>query len=166
MGACARLLPDGSIEPADEVDAKGKLNGAGGVVQGVDCFLAGLGLPTSYFLPSRAWGALIDRRFYEEISLDYPAGEHEDLPHTCFLYYLAGRVQYVNSPIVNYRFREDSISNAAWTAERVSRYEELWKNFKRNLARFGLSRYAGDSALHLISHMMWRIQKNSANEHH
>jgi glycosyltransferase involved in cell wall biosynthesis/SAM-dependent methyltransferase len=162
VGAAMRLRPDGELEPIDQADARGAANQHGGAVPKVEAFLAGFGLRDTYYLPSRAWGALIDRRFYDQASLDFPPGEHEDLGHTPFLYFLADGVEYVDLPVVNYRVREQSISNEPWSEDRILRYCDLWETIKANLARFELGAYRGAIAVQVVDHLIWRLTLNNA----
>jgi glycosyltransferase involved in cell wall biosynthesis len=163
VGACVKLMPDGELKAGDAADAEGSSNEFGGSVQGVEAFRAGLRLPRSAYLPPRAWGALIDRQFYIRAVLEFPPNEHEDLAHTPFIYYLANEVFYMREPVVTYRVRPDSISNSAWSPERILRYRDLWETFEGNIRRFGLDRHLGDAAVNLLAHMIWRIETNNAD---
>lgn len=164
VGGCVRLMANGKIQPVDHIDDRGGLNKSGGVVHGVEAFLAGVRLPNAYYLPPRAWGALIERTFYENLMLDFPSGEHEDLVHTPFLYFLADNVLYVKDIVVTYRYRDCSISNARWTPEMVRRYGDLWRNFKSIALRRGLENYLGDCAFKFIYHLIWRMRNNSFDD--
>ena len=160
VGSCAKLLPNGAFQAFDHEMDQGKVNLAGQIIRGGDAFAAGLFLPTPNYLPLRAWGMLISRSFYERMALDFPAGEHEDMAHTPFLYAAANGVQYLRDLIVAYRVREGSISNARWTVPMVERYFQLWRRMSENIERFALQEFRADAALKIVEHLFWKLQTN------
>ena len=160
VGGCAKLLPNGSFQAFDHEMDQGKANLAGQILRGADAFAAGLTLPTTNYLPLRAWGMLISRSFYERMALDFPAGEHEDMAHTPFLYAGANGVQYLRDLVVAYRVREGSISNVRWTAPMVERYFQLWRRMSENIERFALQDFRADAALKIVEHLFWKLQMN------
>ncbi|HUO11890.1 MAG TPA: glycosyltransferase [Caulobacteraceae bacterium] len=164
-GACQRLLPDGRLEAYDLLEARGCRNESGGAAKGAAAFLAGFGFRDEYFLPSRCWGALIERGFYQETALDFPEVEHEDLALMPFLYFLAGEVEYVSHVVVNYRDRPDSISNAPWSEAQVRRHLALWTCIRDRTRGLGLDAYLGDVAVTLIDHLIWRLKSNNTDAH-
>lgn len=163
VGSSEKLLLDGSIEPLDHKNARGFVNESGGIVQGLDAFLASL-YPTSHYLPMRAWGTLIERACYDEMSLEFPPGEHEDFGQTPFLYYLSGNIFYSREIVITYRFRSSSISNSSWSAGSLNRYSAIWQGFKSNMLRFSLDAHVGDAAVVFVGHMIWRMQNNGLDQ--
>ena len=135
----------------------------GSVVAGRDAFLSSLGLPDYGYVPLRAWGVLVKRSFYEEVGLDFPVGEHEDLAHTPFLYLKAGSVYYDQHIVVRFRERAGSLSKTPWPAAKLRRYANLWQEMKARLRRFEFDDLVGDSALAFASHLMWKIEINDSS---
>jgi len=160
VGSCVNLFEDGRITDRDLLDSQGSLNASGGEVKGVDAFLAGLRFPNGYYLPPRAWGALINRKYYSELGLDYPPGEHEDMGHTPFIYAMSGGVLFVNDVVVTYRIRSGSISQTPWSRGHLQRYRNLWRRFNANVQRFSLDEGLSGGTLQLAWHMLWRMQTN------
>jgi glycosyltransferase involved in cell wall biosynthesis len=168
VGGSVKLMPDRAIQPFDQKDDQNSINKSGGVVAGADAFLASLALPSPYYLPLRAWGMLVDRSLYDELALDFPPGEHEDLGHTPFLYFRSGGVLYTQNIVVTYRVRPGSISNSSWSLGTLHNYRELWRYFKASICRFGLNEHLSDAALAFTRHLIWKLQSNglhcSSNE--
>jgi hypothetical protein len=108
----------------------------------------------------RAWGALIQRDLFREAGLSFPASEHEDLSHTPFLYYVAGRVLYVPDIIITYRERSNSLSRTPWDADQSLRYAAMWRQTKATLERLELRRHLGNTALKTVEHMLMRLGNN------
>jgi glycosyltransferase involved in cell wall biosynthesis len=160
VGGSIKLMPDGTLQPSDQNDDHNSVNRTGDIVSDVDAFLAGLKLPGPYYLPLRAWGMLIERALYDELALDFPPGEHEDLGHTPFLYFQSGGVLYTQDIVVTYRIRLGSISNSPWSSGKLLRYGELWKHFKVSIFRFGLDKHLGDAALAFTRHLFWKLRDN------
>lgn len=161
VGACVNLFDDGTITDRDLADARGRLNASGGEVKGMDAFLAGLGVSTAYYLPPRACGALINRKFYNQLGLTFPSGEHEDLGFTPFIYAMSGGVLFLTDIIFTYRARSGSISHTPWTKGHLQRYRNLWRGIKANIQRFSLTEGLSSSALQMAGHMIWRMQTNN-----
>jgi glycosyltransferase involved in cell wall biosynthesis len=160
VGGSDRLLPDHSRVPFDGVYDREFEMHCNAVVRGVDAFLAGFRVAGAPYLPLRAWGALIETSLYNQLSLNFPAVEHEDLGHTPFLYYLSGGVFYVREVVVTYRLRAKSISNLPLTAAMARGQVRLWQCVKENIERFRLHKYLGDIAMKVAEHMVWRAQEN------
>jgi glycosyltransferase involved in cell wall biosynthesis len=157
-GACVNLFDDGRITDRDLADAKGSHNAEGGVVRGLEAFFAGTRISNQYYLPPRAWGSLIRRKFYDELALDFPSGEHEDMGHTPFLYALANGVWFEPTVIVTYRNRSGSISQSSWGVDRLRRYRALWRHVKTCARRFGLDEGLSANALQHAGHVLWRLE--------
>lgn len=160
VGSCATLLPDGSVEPFDRLHDERQGGRPGQRMNGEAAFLGALYMPGDGYLPMRAWGTLIARRFYERLDLAFPAAEHEDLPHTPFLYHAANGVWYEPRTVVHYRRNAAGLSRSSWSAEKLRRYAGLWQTMKANLARFGLSQYQGDAAVKYAEHLAWKLEEN------
>jgi glycosyltransferase involved in cell wall biosynthesis/SAM-dependent methyltransferase len=157
VGSCNRLMPDGSLLHHDRVHDRDRQGRPGHFVDGREAFMSTLGLPGYQYIPMRAWGSLIESAYYEELALDFPAGEHEDMPHTPFLYLQSGGVFYEEAVVVNYRERTDGLSSTPWPADKLQRYISLWQEMKSRMLRFGLADEVGDAALAFINHLMWKI---------
>lgn len=157
IGSSAWLKPDGSIADFDRQRDRESDGQPGTVKHGLDAFLGSLGLPGHSYLPPRSWGTLIQRDYWEELGLDYPPGEHEDMPHFPFLYYRAGGVYYHPHVAVLYRERSDGLSMTAWSAAKCRRYACLWQEMKRRMHSQGLQEQVGDVAAVFACHVMWRI---------
>lgn len=160
IGSCERLKPDGSILDEDrerDRQSNGKL---GRIVRGIDAFMASLGLPGQDYLPIRAWGTLIQRSYYEELRLDFPVGEHEDMPTVPFLYFHASGVFYDPLIVVKYRVRQQSLSSTKWSAPKLQRYGNIWKLMKTRMEDCRLREQVGDAAAVFACHLMWKIECN------
>jgi len=106
----------------------------------------------------RAWGTLIQRSYYEELRLDFPVGEHEDMPTVPFLYFHASGVFYDPLIVVKYRERQQSLSSTKWSAPKLQRYGNIWKLMKTGMEDCGLREQIGDAAATFACHLMWRIK--------
>jgi SAM-dependent methyltransferase len=162
IGSCERLKPDGTVVEFDRLFDRQGNGKPGSIKEGLDAFLGGFDVPGWEHLPLRAWGSLIQRAYYEELGLDYPAGEHEDMPHTPFLYYRAGGVYYDPHVAVLYRERSNSLSTAAWSAAKLRRYGTLWQEMKRRMHAHGLQDQVGEVAAVFACHLIWRIETNGS----
>jgi glycosyltransferase involved in cell wall biosynthesis len=160
VGSSTKVLSDRSYLADDHHFDRASKNQNGEVICGTEAFIAGLQLSGPNYLPTRAWGMLIKGHFYRALALDFPAGEHEDLAHTPFLYFAANGVRYVRGPFIAYRVRTGSISNGRWTAPMIDRYFKLWHWMDENLERFGLQRYRSNTALKLVHHLFWKLKTN------
>jgi glycosyltransferase involved in cell wall biosynthesis/SAM-dependent methyltransferase len=158
IGSSAWLMPDGTIDDFDRRRDRESDGHPGSVQDGLDAFLGGLSVPGYRYLPLRAWGTLIHRAYYEELSLDYPPGEHEDIPHTPFLYYLAGGVYYDRHVAVLYRQRLGGLSSTRWSAAKFRRYAGQWQEMKLRMHAYGLRDQVGDAAAMFADHLMWKIE--------
>ncbi len=160
VGSCDRVMTDGRRLPFDR-DFDATQNGQpGSVVSGETAYLGASFIPGGQYVPMRAWGSLIDRFAYLESGLAYPAGEHEDLPHTPFLYYFAERVLYIADIVVTYRDRSDSISNTGWDSGKIRRQGMIWRCIKENIERFGLQHQMGNTAVKTAEHLVMKLRQN------
>jgi hypothetical protein len=157
IGSCERLQADGTLTDEDrerDREANGK---PGTVSRGLDAFLCSLGLPGRAYLPVRAWGSLILLDYYIQLGLDFPPGEHEDMPHIPFLYYHANGVFYSPQIAIFYRERIISLSKSNWTTEKLQRYAQIWTLMKSAMVERGLHQHIGDAASAFACHLMWRV---------
>lgn len=164
IGSADRLEPDGRLTDYDRAFDASHNGRPGSIIEGDPAFKGASFLPGGEYVPMRAWGTLIDRIFYQELNLDYPAGRHEDLPHTPFLYYAAGRVLYAPEIAVHYRNRGESLSTRAWGTGDMTAYADIWRHTRDNIARFGLEHYLGNSALQKAEHFVMKLRDNSIVE--
>lgn len=163
IGSCDQLLPDGSIVDFDrgyDLQLGGK---PGQVMAGIDAYRAAWGRPDGAWLPIRATGLLIETLYYNELGLEFPRGEHEDLCFTPILYYRSGGVYYNQEIVLLYRYRYDSISNTPWSAARIRRYAETWRSMGASLRRYGLEEQLGNTAIKFAESMLWKLQAHSAD---
>ena len=160
VGSCETLLPDGSIEEFDRKLDKSFGGKPGGILKGLDAYLATMCIHGYSYLPARSWGSLIDRIFYKDLDLEFPAGEHEDLSHTPFLYHQSGGVYYEPAIVVSYRKRNEGISNTPWSVAKMQRYVGIWCRIKANIERFGLKGQLGDAAIKTAEHLIWKLECN------
>lgn len=159
-GSCNRVMSDGRRLEFDR-DFDASHNGQPGtIVSGEAAYLGASFIPGGRYVPMRAWGTLIDRFVYLDSGLEYPPAEHEDLPHTPFLYHFAGRVLYIPDVVVTYRDRSDSISNTGWDSGKILRQGLIWRHIKENVARFGLDKHLGDTAVKTAEHLVMKLRQN------
>jgi glycosyltransferase involved in cell wall biosynthesis len=161
IASCVSLTDDGKIIDHEKGHACGKIKAQGTDIGGMDAFLAVMGQSPKYYLPMRAWGTLIERNFYSALSLDYPPFEHEDIPHTPFMYASAKSLAFSEEVAVVYRTREGSISRTPWNARRIQRYRQMWNVFRENTQRFSLQDGLALSTIEMAGHMIWRMETNS-----
>ncbi len=160
VGSCERVMADGRRVAFDR-DFDAARNGRPGeIVDGQAAYLGASFIPGGQYVPMRAWGTLIDRFVYLDSGLEYPPAEHEDLPHTPFLYFFAGRVLYLPDVVVTYRDRSDSISNTGWDSGKIGRQGLIWRHIKANVARLGLERHLGDTAVKTAEHLIMKLRQN------
>jgi glycosyltransferase involved in cell wall biosynthesis len=157
IGSCERLKPDGRLMDEDRERDRQANGKPGEKIQGLDAFMSSLGLPGRGYLPVRAWGTLILRDYYLETGLDFPSGEHEDMPHIPFLYYHANGVYYDPLIAIRYRERFASLSKTNWTSAKFERYVHIWALMKSGMIERGLHAYIGDAASTFAGHLMWRV---------
>jgi glycosyltransferase involved in cell wall biosynthesis/SAM-dependent methyltransferase len=160
VGSCQRLATGGHVEEFDRAFDRRYGGRPGEIVEGEAAYLGASFLPGGQYVPMRAWGALIHRDLFREAGLSFPASEHEDLSHTPFLYYVAGRVLYVPDIIITYRERSNSLSRAPWDADQSLRYAAMWRQTKATLERLQLRRHLGNTALKTVEHMLMRLVNN------
>jgi glycosyltransferase involved in cell wall biosynthesis len=160
IGSCVRLKPDGSIVDEDRERDQQSDGKAGRIVRGVEAFIASLGLPGKDYLPIRAWGTLIQRSYYEDLRLNFPAGEHEDMPTVPFIYFHANSVVYDPLVVVKYRERQQSLSSTQWSAAKLKRYGDIWNLMKTGMQDCGLQEQVGDAAATFACHLMWRVKSH------
>jgi glycosyltransferase involved in cell wall biosynthesis/SAM-dependent methyltransferase len=162
IGSCERLKVDGTLADFDRQFDREHNGQPGTILRGLDAFFGGFALPGRPYLPLRAWGTLIERKYYERLGLDYPAGEHEDMPHVPFLYLDADGVFYDPAIAVLYRERPQSLSSSEWPAPKFRRYADLWRLMKARMTERGLYDQIGDVAAAFSAHLMWRVEQCGA----
>lgn len=159
-GSCDRVMSDGQRLAFDRDFDRSHNGHPGAVVSGETAYLGASFIPGGQYVPMRAWGTLIDRFVYQDSGLAYPAAEHEDLPHTPFLYYSAGKVLYIPDIVVTYRDRSDSISNTGWDSGKIRRQGLIWRCIKENVLRFGLDHQLGNTAVKTAEHLVMKLRQN------
>jgi glycosyltransferase involved in cell wall biosynthesis/SAM-dependent methyltransferase len=160
VGSCDRVMTDGTRLDFDRGFDRTHNGQPDNFVSGEKAYLGASFIPGGKYVPMRAWGTLIDRFLYLESGLTYPAAEHEDLPHTPFLYYYAGRVLYISEIVVTYRDRSDSISNTGWSSDKILRQGAIWSNIRENIARFNIENHLGDTAVKTAEHLIMKLRQN------
>ncbi len=160
VGSCDRVMSDGQRLGFDRDFDRTQNGQPGEVVSGEDAYLGASFIPGGRYVPMRAWGTLIDRFMYLDSGLEYPPAEHEDLPHTPFLYHYAGKVLYIPDIVVTYRDRSDSISNTGWNSAKIRRQALIWRCIKANIERFGLHRHMGNTAIKTAEHLVMKLRQN------
>jgi glycosyltransferase involved in cell wall biosynthesis/SAM-dependent methyltransferase len=160
VGSCEKWLPDGSLVEHDRAEDRARNGRPGTVMSGYDAFLSAIGMPNMSYIPMRAWGTLIERRFYTEINLDYPPGEHEDMAHTPFLYLKSDHVLYDRAIVVHYRIRSGSLSTSGWSAAKIERYGLLWRGIAARMKLCGVTEHIANCAVLHAGHLIWRIENN------
>lgn len=162
VGSAEQLQPDGSIDEYDRLYDRHNNGCPGEIVEGEVAYLGASFIPGGRYVPMRAWGTLIDRVFYTELALDFPPGRHEDLPHTPFLYYAAGRVYYAPEIVVTYRNRGESLSTKHWGRNELAAYVGTWAHIRANIVRFGLDHQMGNTAVKTAEHLVMKLRMNGA----
>lgn len=160
IGSCDRIMSSGERLEFDRTFDRSHGGHPDSIVAGEQAYLGSSFIPGGQYVPMRAWGTLIDRFMYLESGLTYPAGEHEDLPHTPFLYYFAKRVLYISDVVITYRDRSDSISNTGWDSARIHRQGQIWMKIRENLKEFGLEHRLGDTAVKTAEHLIMKLRQN------
>lgn len=160
IGSCDRIMSDGQRLAFDRDFDRSHNGRPGEIVSGETAYLGATFIPNGQYVPMRAWGTLIDRFTYLDSKLEYPPAEHEDLPHTPFLYHFADRVLYVPDIVVTYRDRSDSISNTGWDSARIRRQGLIWRCIKENIERFGLDQHMGNTAVKTAEHLVMKLRQN------
>ena len=158
IGSSEKLKPDGSTVDEDRRRDRESNGKPGTIVRGLDTFMGSLGMPGHSYLPVRAWGTLINRAYYEDLRLDFPTGEHEDMPHVPFIYLHASAVFYDPLITVRYRERLGSLSNAKWPEPKLRRYGDLWKLMRSRMENYGLQHYIPDVAALFADHLIWKVE--------
>lgn len=160
IGSCDRIMSDGCRLNFDRDFDLSHGGQPDTIVAGEQAYLGASFIPGGQYVPMRAWGTLIDRFMYLESGLTYPAAEHEDLPHTPFLYHYAGRVLYISDVVITYRDRSDSISNTGWNSGKIRRQGLIWTNIRENITKFGLEHRLGDTAVKTAEHLIMKLRQN------
>ncbi|MAO19120.1 MAG: hypothetical protein CMJ35_02670 [Phycisphaerae bacterium] len=160
VGSCDRVMSDGQRLAFDRDFDQSQNGQPGTIVSGEEAYLGASFIPGGRYVPMRAWGTLIDRFVYLDSGLEYPPAEHEDLPHTPFLYYHAEKVLYIADVVVTYRDRSDSISNTGWDSGRIRRQGVIWRCIKSNIERFGLEQHMGNTAVKTAEHLVMKLRQN------
>lgn len=160
IGSCDRIMSDGQRLGFDRDFDRSQNGNPGSIVSGEAAYLGASFIPGGQYVPMRAWGTLIDRFTYLDSGLEYPRAEHEDLPHTPFLYFFAGKVLYIPDIVVTYRDRSDSISNTGWNSGKIRRQGFIWDCIKANIERFGLQQHAGNTAVKTAEHLVMKLRQN------
>ncbi|MEX0875964.1 MAG: glycosyltransferase, partial [Phycisphaerales bacterium] len=160
IGSCDRVTTSGERLAYDRNFDRSHGGQPGSIVSGEAAYLGASFIPGGQYVPMRAWGTLIDRFLYLDSGLKYPAAEHEDLPHTPFLYHFAGRVLYIPDIVITYRDRGDSISNTGWDSGKIRRQGMIWRCIRENVERFGLDHRMGDTAVKTAEHLIMKLRQN------
>lgn len=160
IGSCDRIMTDGQRLNFDRDFDLSHGGNPGTIVFGRDAYLGASFIPGGQYVPMRAWGTLIDRFMYLESGLEYPPAEHEDLPHTPFMYHYAGKVLYSSDIVATYRDRSDSISNTGWDSGKICRQGLIWTKIRENIIRFGLDEHMGDTAVKTTEHLVMKLRQN------
>ncbi|MBL4697707.1 MAG: glycosyltransferase, partial [Phycisphaerales bacterium] len=160
IGSCDRIMSDGQRLNFDRDFDKSHDGHPDTIVDGEQAYLGASFIPGGQYVPMRAWGTLIDRFLYLDSGLTYPPAEHEDLPHTPFLYHFAKRVLYISDIVITYRDRSDSISNTGWDSDKIRRQGLIWTNIHENLTKFGLEHRLGDTAVKTAEHLIMKLRQN------
>ncbi|MDF1808556.1 MAG: glycosyltransferase [Phycisphaerales bacterium] len=160
VGSCDRVMSDGHKRDFDREFDESHGGNPDSTVSGDQAFLGASFIPGGQYVPMRAWGTLIDRFMYLESKLEYPAAEHEDLPHTPFLYHYAKQVRYISPVVITYRDRSDSISNTGWDSVRIRRQGLIWEEIRSNLVCFKLEHLIGNSAVKTAEHLIMKLRQN------
>ena len=160
IGSCDRIMSDGQRLGFDRDFDRSQNGTPGSIVSGEAAYLGASFIPGGQYVPMRAWGTLIDRFTYLDSGLEYPQAEHEDLPHTPFLYYFAGKVLYIPDIVITYRDRSDSISNTGWNSGKIRRQGFIWDCIRSNIERFGLRQHAGNTAVKTAEHLVMKLRQN------
>lgn len=160
VGSCDRIMSDGQKLGFDRDYDQSQNGHPGSIVSGEAAYLGASFIPGGQYVPMRAWGTLIDRFVYQDSGLEYPPAEHEDLPHTPFLYAFAQRVMYIPDIVVTYRDRSDSISNTGWDSGKIRRQGLIWRCIKQNVERFGLGQHLGNTAVKTAEHLVMKLRQN------
>lgn len=160
IGSCDRVMSDGQRLNFDRDFDQSHGGQPDTIVSGEDAYLGASFIPGGQYVPMRAWGTLIDRFLYLDSGLIYPPGEHEDLPHTPFLYYFAERVLYISDVVVTYRDRSDSLSNTGWDLDKIRRQGVIWTKIRENIFKLGLEARLGDTAVKTAEHLIMKLRQN------
>lgn len=160
IGSCDRIMSSGQRLKFDRSFDESHGGKPDTIVSGELAYLGASFIPGGQYVPMRAWGTLIDRFMYLESGLTYPAAEHEDLPHTPFMYQFAGRVLYISDVVVTYRDRSDSISNTGWNSAKILRQGVIWRDIKANIHKYGLDHRLGDTAVKTAEHLIMKLRQN------
>ena len=160
IGSCDRIMSDGQRLGFDRDFDRSQNGTPGSIVSGEAAYLGASFIPGGQYVPMRAWGTLIERFTYLDSGLEYPPAEHEDLPHTPFLYYSAGKVLYIPDIVITYRDRSDSISNTGWNSGKIRRQGFIWDCIKANIERFGLQQHTGNTAVKTAEHLVMKLRQN------
>jgi len=160
IGSCDRIMSDGQRLNFDRDFDQSQGGQPDSIVDGKKAYLGASFIPGGQYVPMRAWGTLIDRIMYLDSGLTYPPAEHEDLPHTPFMYHFAQRVLYISDIVVTYRDRSDSISNTGWDSAKIQRQGLIWTNIRANIFKFGLEKHLGDTAVKTAEHLIMKLRQN------
>jgi glycosyltransferase involved in cell wall biosynthesis/SAM-dependent methyltransferase len=160
IGSCDRIMSDGEHLDYDRAFDRSHGGQPDTIISGEQAYLGSSFIPGGQYVPMRAWGTLIDRFMYLDSGLTYPPAEHEDLPHTPFLYHYAKRVLYISDVVITYRDRSDSISNTGWDSGKIRRQGLIWTNIRENLLKFGLEHRLGDTAVKTAEHLIMKLRQN------
>gem|GEM_PF-4475847 len=160
VGSCDRIMSDGRKREFDREFDESHSGNPDSIVSGEQAYLGASFIPGGQYVPMRAWGTLIERFMYLDSQLEYPAAEHEDLPHTPFLYHYAKQVRYISSVVITYRDRSDSISNTGWDSARIRRQGLIWDQIRANLVRFNLEHLIGNTAVKTAEHLIMKLRQN------
>jgi hypothetical protein len=164
VGSCQRLRADGARVAHDRMMDHSHNGSPGLLLGGVSPFLAALGVPGEPYIPLRAWGILIERKFYLTCGLTFPPGEHEDMPVIPFLYHQVSRIFYDLRVVVDYRERAGTLSNGSWSTAKLLRYGVLWAEMRQRMWHFDMHTLVGDAAAAFACHLIYRMASTTLDE--
>lgn len=163
VSICNVLTPKGELIAGDRASYRSTV--AAKIYDGQDVALGSLRIAPYTNFPVRAWGTLINARFYDTLNLlPFPPGAHEDIAFIPFMYAQAKQVYYSNCEGVIYRQRETSLSNKAWRSCDCVVHLQNWEVTKKNLASSGLEDFLPEFAYAILKAHLWKVFENGINQ--
>ena len=160
VGSAQFLMSDGALTPYDRRSEGSRIGFVRRNLPGRAAYSALIRLPGANYLPLRSWGYLYRTDFYRKVDLDQPAGVHEDIGHTALVCSAARNVHVHEGITIDYRIRQQSLSKSTWSTATIQSYLGVWRHFRDNHDRFGLSHMKGNAALHLVRNACWMLERN------